>query len=185
MTRCPNCGHINDRDASFCQKCGANLRASAGMPTSTKILIVVVIILVGLLGVVVGMMFLVNQTAPANNTTVVINQTNPQPTASAEWRQIDSFSGVGNSFRSFNIKGNKFKVVMTATPTYNNATNYMTTEVKSGNSILRTATLSWGPKDPIESKESTLEVTGSPGTYSVAIYTKDLAGWTITIYDYY
>ncbi len=184
MTRCPNCGHINDKDASFCEKCGANLRAPAGMSNLTKVLIVVIIILVGTLGVVAGMMLLGNQKAPANNTTVVINQTTQQ-VASAEWHQIDTFSGVTNTQRTINIKGNKFKVVMSAMPKYNNATNYMTTDILEANRILNSGTVSWGSTDPLTSKESTIEVTAPPGTYTLKIYTKDLQSWTITLYDYY
>ena len=185
MTRCPNCGHINDKDASFCENCGANLRAPAGMSNLTKVLIIAVIVLVGVLGVAAGMMFLGGQKAPANNTTIVINQTNTQPAASAEWRQIDSLNGVTNTQRTFTTKGNQFKVVMKASPKYNNATNYMTTDILEGNRVLKSGTVSWGATDPLTSKEYTLEVTTPPGTYNLKIYTKDLEGWTITIYDYY
>lgn len=54
MVRCRNCGHINDEDAAFCVKCGSNLNSHEGMASSTKILILAVIILVGVLGVVSG-----------------------------------------------------------------------------------------------------------------------------------
>ena len=181
--KCPNCGHINDVDAAFCEKCGTNLRTPSGMSTLTKALIVAVIVLVGILGVVGGMMIMGNQTTPVNNTTIVVNQ--PVQETSAEWHQIDSFSGVNNEFRTINTKGNKFKVVMTATPVYNNATNYLTIDILKGNQIINTGSLSWGPNDPVTSKENTLEVTTSPGTYTLKIYAIELERWTITIYDYY
>ena len=73
--KCQNCGHENDPDAKFCEKCGANLNKS-GMLNSTKILIVVVIVLVAGLGLVSGMMLMNNQAKPiANNTTITVNNT--------------------------------------------------------------------------------------------------------------
>ncbi len=81
--KCQNCGHENDTDAKFCEKCGLNLNKSS-MPNSTKILIVVEIVLVAGLGLVSGMMLMNNQaklinnnTTVANNTPVVNNTTSP------------------------------------------------------------------------------------------------------------
>ncbi len=71
---CNNCGHKNDPDASFCEKCGADISKSS-MPTSTKILIVVVIVLVAGLGLVSAMMLMNNQTKPITNNTTVGNNT--------------------------------------------------------------------------------------------------------------
>ena len=64
---CPKCGHTNDSDATFCENCGANLKRSfskgfpresikneGGMNKSTKILIVVCVILVAGLGITAG-----------------------------------------------------------------------------------------------------------------------------------
>lgn len=65
--RCRKCGHDNDYDATFCEKCGANLRAPEGMSSLMKGLIVAVIILVAILGVVAGAM-MNNQTTPTDNT---------------------------------------------------------------------------------------------------------------------
>jgi predicted nucleic acid-binding Zn ribbon protein len=74
--RCQNCGYENDPDAKFCEKCGSNLNKS-NMPASTKILIVVVIVLVAGLGLVSGMMLMNNQAKPvSNNTTVNITKAN-------------------------------------------------------------------------------------------------------------
>lgn len=80
---CRNCGHENDSDAAFCEKCGTNLNESLGISsanldhaskegisTLSKVLIVIVIVLVGALGVFGGMYLMGNQTKPlANNTT--------------------------------------------------------------------------------------------------------------------
>lgn len=69
--RCQKCGHNNDLDATFCEKCGANLRAPTGMSSLTKGLIVAVIVLIAILGVVAGAMMLNHQTTLTNNNTSV------------------------------------------------------------------------------------------------------------------
>jgi hypothetical protein len=69
MVRCENCGKENDKDATFCEKCGSdlkttfsrgfsrgNVRKTEGMGRSTKILILVCIILVAGLSIVAGVM---------------------------------------------------------------------------------------------------------------------------------
>ncbi len=72
--KCQNCGHENDADAKFCEKCGSNLNKSS-IPASTKILIVVVIVLVAGLGLVSAMMLMNNQTKPILNKTTEVNNT--------------------------------------------------------------------------------------------------------------
>lgn len=70
---CKNCGYENDADATFCERCGANLsstlsqQSSAGMSTTNKILIVVVIILIAGIGIAAGML-LTSKAPVANNT---------------------------------------------------------------------------------------------------------------------
>ncbi len=68
--KCQNCGHQNDADAEFCEKCGTKLKETSGMLTSTKMLIVVMIVLVAGLGLVSGMMLMKNQNNPTGNTAV-------------------------------------------------------------------------------------------------------------------
>ena len=92
MVRCDNCGHTNDTDATFCENCGANLKTTlsnrfpresihdeGGMNKSTKILIVVCVILVAGLGITAGALIQMNKvgTAPVTNTSSVSQSTNP------------------------------------------------------------------------------------------------------------
>ena len=76
--RCQNCGHENDIDAEFCERCGSRLERysnygrrpreaeKTGMSTSTKLLIVAVIALVAVLGVVAGAWMMNPTKTPAN-----------------------------------------------------------------------------------------------------------------------
>lgn len=69
MVRCENCGKENDKNAAFCEKCGDNLKKtfsrefpkgsiikSNGMARSSKILILVCVILVAGLSIAAGVM---------------------------------------------------------------------------------------------------------------------------------
>jgi hypothetical protein len=89
--KCLKCGHNNDLDARFCEKCGSTLKSTAsnlgnsnnGMKTFTKVLIVAIIILVAGLGVTSGMLLQKNNgAAAANNTTG--NQLNTSTNSSTD-----------------------------------------------------------------------------------------------------
>lgn len=72
---CNYCGYENDEDASFCERCGANLdsatssRSKTDMSTTNKILILVVIFLILGIGIAIGML-LTNNAPVANNTSI-------------------------------------------------------------------------------------------------------------------
>lgn len=73
---CKRCGNENDDDASFCEKCGQNLGSTTQKTlkqsiNTTKVLIVVVIVLITGVGISVGALLTSNtQTQPiANNST--------------------------------------------------------------------------------------------------------------------
>lgn len=78
---CPKCGHENDVDATFCESCGSNLNQitkktvkKEDMTKSTKILIVICIVLVAGLGIIAGAFIQMNkQLAP--NTISIANST--------------------------------------------------------------------------------------------------------------
>ncbi|OPX58033.1 MAG: hypothetical protein A4E25_01902 [Methanobacterium sp. PtaB.Bin024] len=81
---CKNCGYENDDDASFCERCGANLGSATppqsrnGMSTTNKVLIVVVIILILGIGIAVAMLLTSNAPVANNtskNTSVVVTDT--------------------------------------------------------------------------------------------------------------
>jgi uncharacterized protein HemX len=92
----------NDPDAKFCEKCGLNLNKSS-MPDSTKILIVVVIVLVAGLGLVTGMMLMNNQAKPiSNNTTITANNTTNSSSQNNQTNSInqDKSSNSNNNYIS-------------------------------------------------------------------------------------
>ncbi|BDZ71455.1 zinc ribbon domain-containing protein [Methanobacterium petrolearium] len=195
---CQNCGHENDIDATFCERCGAELGRNpdfgrrqreypekSGMSSSTKLLIVVIVALVAILGITAGLLMQSNQDANTANDQLSVSESQEHVTYKAEWRKVTSFSGVDDDYRSFTIKGDQFKVVMSATPTMNYNTNFMNIDVSDLTGIIGSGELNWGPTDALTTKEKTVKFTGSSGTYDIHVSTKDLESWTVTIYDYY
>ena len=90
---CHKCGHKNDEDADFCESCGKNLKTNISSKTypgepikkeeslsqSTKILIVVCVILVAGLGITAGALMQMNKVEVAvsnNSTNNSLNSTN-------------------------------------------------------------------------------------------------------------
>ena len=84
MGKCENCGHINDEDATFCEKCGANLKKASSrrvnperpprnderMGQSTKILIIICVVLVIGIGITAGVLIKNNlEKSPIQSTT--------------------------------------------------------------------------------------------------------------------
>jgi len=201
MRKCQNCGRENDTDATFCENCGANLKTTLSgrsypkepknkeehMSQSTKILILVCVILVAGLGITAGALMQMNKSVGtvATNTSTV-TQSPTQVTNQATWHEITSFTGTADDIRSFSTKGNQFKVVMSATPQRNYNTNSMQVDISnSNNNIITSGSLSWTPTEAISQKEKSIVVTTSPGTYYLTITTNSLASWTVNVYDYY
>jgi hypothetical protein len=200
MVKCQNCGHFNDSDATFCEGCGANLKTTSsgrsipsepikkdnGMAQSTKILIVVCVILVAGLGISAGALMQMYKGGPvvANNSSVTQSPT--QESNQETWHEVASFSGTTDATGNFNIRGNMFKIVMTANPQLNYDTNSMTVDVSdSNNNLITTGNIGWAPTEAVSQKEKSIQVTSSPGTYSLAVSTTALQNWTVNVYDYY
>jgi len=93
MVKCENCGHDNDNDAAFCEHCGAKLKTilssitypretikkEEGIAQSTKILIVICVILVAGLGITAGALMQMNKsggTVPLTNNSSVSQSSN-------------------------------------------------------------------------------------------------------------
>ena len=93
MVKCENCGHYNDNDATFCEHCGTNLKTTLsnktypqeaikkeeGIAQSTKILIVICVILIAALGITAGALMQMNKsggTVPLTNNSSVSQSSN-------------------------------------------------------------------------------------------------------------
>ncbi len=200
LIKCENCGHINDENGTFCEKCGANLKSTIssrafpqeplkreeGMAKSTKILIVVVIILVAGLGISAGVLMEMSKTGTTAVNNSSVTQSPTQVTNQGSWHEIASFTGSSNGTGIFNTQGNMFKIVMTATPQLNFNTNSMVVDVSDSNdNVVASGDIEWAPTEAISQKEKTIEITDTPGNYSVAETINAIQNWTVDVYDYY
>lgn len=154
------------------------------MENTTKVLIIAVIVLVGIVGAFSGY-FISNQTKTASNNSAYINQSATQVSSQPDWHKITTFSGVDSELDSFNIKGSKCKVVMSAKPTVNYDINILTVDLLKNNGAITTGTISWSATENPVVKEKTIEASGGPGTYQINVYSTNLASWTVSVYDYY
>jgi uncharacterized membrane protein YbaN (DUF454 family) len=200
MGKCENCDHINDEDATFCENCGANIKSTSyrrvipgkaprkegGMAQSTKILIIVCIILVAGLGITAGALMQMNKSGGTNSNPDSVSQSPTQITNQASWHEITSYTGTSDDMRSFITQGSQFKIVMSATPQQNYNTNSMQVDVSdSNNNIITSSSIDWTATEAISQKEKAIVVTGSPGTYYLTTTTNSLSSWTVSVYDYY
>jgi len=155
------------------------------MENTTKILIIAVIVLVGIVGVFSGY-FISNQSKPvSNNSTESVNQSPTSVSSQPDWHKVTTFTGVNSELDSFDIKGSKCKVVMSAKPVVNYDINILSVDLLKNNGGLTTGTISWSATENPTTKEKTIEASAGPGSYQINVYATNLAGWTVTIYDYY
>lgn len=187
---CQNCGYKNDTDAKFCEKCGVRLSQQPlirndqipperGMKTSTKVLIVIIIVLVAGISVVVGMLLQINKAPVANTTDIQTNNDN-NPSVGTNVvsgpKLIDSGS---TSISDSPIVDGPFTYNW---KTYENSANDLmitSTYVSSSKTITQTATLK-------KQEEGYVLITVEPkasGTSSWASRTT-LQGYS-TVLDYY
>jgi hypothetical protein len=196
--RCQNCGHDNEIDATFCEKCGSRLDTysnygrqpldveKTGMKTSTKLLIIGVIALVAVLGIAVGAFMQMNKQSSVNNAPVSINQSSDtQQTSQSSWHEVTTITNPTEGIVSFNIKGEQCKIVISATPIVNYQMNILSVDLLKNNVAVGTDYISWTATESPNTKENTPVSSAGPGNYQVNIHVTDLETWKIKVYDYY
>lgn len=149
-------------------------------------MIVVIVVLVAVLGVTAGMLFQKpsqNIILPSNTTTSTATpQSNVyQPT----WHQVATYTGPGSVNSVFSIKGNQFKVTMSAVPKITYNTNYLDVGVASGNYLVGRGSLTWSSNENPDKKENVIQVSQGSGTYEIGIVPTDVESYTVTVWDYY
>lgn len=194
---CKECGLENDENAEYCSECGSKLvptpipddnkeSSNKGFLGKYSKIIILAVVMVCLLGVTAQFLIFMNDYyAATERYQYAFNQSHEQAIKKAEWHQVANYTGIGNRSHLFSIKGEKFKVVINATPTINYNTNYMKVDVNDGKKSIGSGELKWGPRSAVKSKEKTIKVTSSPGKHYIKVDTKDLKKWKVTVYDYY
>ena len=206
---CPKCGTKNDDDAKYCEGCGQSLQKgvneremldreknnSGGMSNGVKALIVVCIILIAGIGVAAGMLLqkpastAANATQPAPTTTVTTTQSSDTQPYQPTWHKVAVYTGPGEDYGSFTIKGDQFKVTLSAVPAITYTSNYLDVYVYEGNTVgyntVGSGTLSWGDTENPAKKEDSILVSQGSGTYTLDIMPTDIDNYAVTVWDYY
>jgi len=206
---CPKCGTKNDDDAKYCEGCGQSLHKginkkdmldkernnSGGMSNGVKALIVVCIVLIAGMGVTAGMLLqkpastAVNTTPAAPTTTTTTTQSSSAQPYQPTWHKVAVYTGPGEDYGSFTIRGNQFKVTMSAVPAVTYTSNYLDVYVYEGNTVgydtVGSRTLSWGDTENPIKKEDSIVVSQGSGTYTLDILPTDIDNYAVTVWDYY
>ncbi|HIH64069.1 MAG TPA: hypothetical protein HA285_00435 [Methanothermobacter thermautotrophicus] len=156
------------------------------MDRETKIVLVVCFVLVAALGLTSGM--LMNRVTEPGSEKITYTSEEVKPPGDGQipqWHRVAAFTGSGDDYQCFTIRGSKFMVVMSATPMINYDINIMTVDVLRDGAGIATDTIDWGPTESPKSKTRRIEVSGGPGTYCVSVYSTELESWKVTIWDYY
>lgn len=209
--KCPYCGYNNDENVNFCNNCGKSLiePIKKGMETSTKMLIVLCIVLVGGLGIAAGMLMnvnpgnlLTNTSDNATNTSTSSSISGSQSNGTATWHQIATYYSPDVGMKSFNIKGARVKITMTGTPTttpkkpydrvIQNAygsyvgSNQLRVNLVMDQKLLETGYIEWDiDKEAPVQKECTIESATGPGPYEIKITAPDMGNWQVIVWDFY
>lgn len=104
----------------------------------------------------------------------------------ASWNQISVYNGTSDDLRSFQIKGDKMRVYITAQPLTPD-TN-LKCQIYGSNVVASSDDLAWKVGD-MSLKTMSLQIKTQPGTYSVNIDIPDIpvnqVQWTVQVFDYY
>jgi len=192
--KCNNCGKENPPNSKYCVNCGTNFEEQRNTPNNeksrTNLLIfigaVIIIILVCLLGLgIYGLMTVNNENT---NTVTILNSSDGnaenQKSISGSWHKVRTYNGVYSDSIAVTTQGTKFKVISTAMPMKNYASNYMYTTVLSNGYTIGSSNLDWNSKSAVATKTKTLEFSGS-GTHYIDISAYELQWWTIEVWEYY
>lgn len=199
MIFCPKCGLRNEDNAKKCIACGSEIKqrpyrfagqqkeeTREGMAKSTKLLIIAGIILVAGLGLTYGVILKSGEiSTPPQVSSPAAENTSSKTNSKPIWHKITTFTGNSEDSRTVNIKGNQFKVIMSATPKVSYDINAFSVDVLKGEAGIATGTINWSATEKPTRKEHVVQVKEGKGPYTIKIIPSDIASWSVTVWDYY
>jgi cytoskeletal protein RodZ len=200
---CKNCGHSNDSDAKYCEKCGIELKPLAknrdsspkkeGMNKTTTILIVAIVVLVGVVGLASVFLFQMNKETltPVNSSS---NSTSQNVNAQATWHKIATYSnGYSNhgSVYDVNTRADNVRITFSGVPVKNNigmpsqlkVTTLKYIEGEGAVTFAGEGELNWG--DENTAKENTFEFTTTSRKIQIQVSPLQLESWEVNVWNYY
>ncbi len=187
---CPKCRHENPDDALICEFCSEPLNLEKQLKPSKKeesekdggfSLGNVKIIVIGIV-----ILFIITFAILWPGTSGSITGNDSYISGQAAWNQIAIYNGTSDDLRSFQIKGEKMRVYISAQPITPD-TN-LKCQIYGPNSAGSSDDLGWKGED-MSMKTMSLQIKTQPGTYSVNIDIPDIpvnqVKWTVQVFDYY
>jgi uncharacterized protein YxeA len=184
---CPKCRHENQDDTAICEFCGEALKVKQppkkfdskdddGFSIENLKLIFIGIII----------LFIVTVALLWPNIQVNINSTDSFLSTQASWNQIAVYNGTSDDVMSFQIKGKKMKVYLTAQPL--SPETSLKCQIYGSSGATSGDDLTWKGGD-ISPKTMSLQHQTIPGNYMVNIDIPDFPAnqvqWTVQVFDYY
>lgn len=187
---CPKCRHENKEDAVICEFCGEpfKIRESPKKSEDAKITDNGGFSVKNLKFLAVGIiiLFVVTVALLWPSTHGTINNTDSFISTQASWNQISIYNGTSDDLRSFQIKGDKMRVYVTAQPLTPDTS--LKCQIYGSNVVASSDDLAWKTNDT-SLKTMSLQIKTQPGTYSVNIDIPDIpvnqVQWTVQVFDYY
>ncbi len=198
--KCKKCGKDNPPNSKYCLNCGSKIEnipqnQNNNSKTLITVGIVIIILLIAILTAVIFSMSNVQNEADSNN------QSNANPTLinnndgadnnvnnnaanQGSWHKVGTYNGVSSDSLNVATKGTQFRIVTTAMPIKNYATNYIYTTVKNNGNTIGSSQSDWGSRSAVATKTKTLEFTGS-GSVTIDINAYELQWWSVEVWDYY
>lgn len=188
---CPKCRHENPDDAVICEFCGEPFKVkkpskkpqdeeiegeSGGFTVKN----------LRFLGIGILILFVVTVAILWPGTPGSINNSDSLISTPASWNQISVYNGTSDDLRSFQIKGDKMRVYITAQPLTPDTS--LKCQIYGSNGVASSDDLAWKEND-LSLKTMSLQIKTQPENYSVNIDIPDIpvnqVQWTVQVFDYY
>ena len=198
--KCKNCGFENKDNAKFCTKCGNSLTVqndaaskNSGNPKSNSkvvitVLIAIIIILVGAIGYFAissgGNPFVSkdNSNDDSNDDSSVKSSDDKTSSKSNEpksWKSIGKYSGSGSGSQTVKVPSGNIKVVLSAHPIKNYATNHLYVSGSNGKS----GAVDWGSTSPVETRSDSFTYKSSSAqSFTIDYY--ETVSWEVEFFRY-
>jgi hypothetical protein len=187
---CPKCRHENLDDALICEFCGEPLNLETQSKLSKKAELDkkggfsmgnIKIIIFGIV-----ILFIVTFALLWPGTSGSITDNDSYISGHAVWKQIAIYNGTTDDLRSFQIKGDKMRVYISAQPITLDTS--LKCQIYGPDAAGSSDDLAW-KGDDMSTKTLSLQIKTQPGTYSVNIDIPDIpvnqVKWNAQVFDYY
>lgn len=203
--KCKNCGFENKDTAKFCTKCGNSLTVqNDGESKNTEnpksnsklvitVLIAVIILLVGAIGYFVitsGANPFVSKdnsidddsqddSSVDNSDDKSTSDSSSKSNQPKSWKSIGKYSGSGSGSQTVKVPAGNIKVVLSAHPIKNYATNHLYVSGSNGKS----GAVDWGSTSPVESRSDSFTYkSSSTQTFTIDYY--ETVSWEVEFFRY-